>query len=79
MSAEPKPLNRSNCVGPLRYSIRVNAETGTIEAWDWSPDGNILAYFAGDRLWLKAGNQPAASVAAFTKQGGRGGGEEQVR
>jgi len=52
----------------------VSTETGTIEAWDWSPDGNTLAYFAGDRLWLKAGNQPAASVAAFTKQGGRGGG-----
>jgi Tol biopolymer transport system component len=51
-----------------------SAETGTIEAWDWSPDGKTLAYIAGDQLWLKAGNQPAASVASFKKQGGRGGG-----
>jgi Tol biopolymer transport system component len=52
----------------------VSAETGTIEAWDWSPNGTTLAYFAGDQLWLKAGSQPAASVASFKKQLGRGGG-----
>jgi len=51
----------------------VSSETGTIEAWDWSPDGNTLAYLA-DHLWLKLGNQPAASVGSFTGQGGRGGG-----
>jgi hypothetical protein len=50
------------------------AQTGTFEAWDWSPDGRTLAYFAGDKLWLKVGNQPAASVGSFVKQGGRGGG-----
>jgi hypothetical protein len=52
----------------------VNADTGSIEAWDWSPDGNTMAYLAGDQLWLKVGTQAAASVASFKKQGGRGGG-----
>ncbi len=66
-------LVRTNVLDQVTRTL-VSTETGTIEAWDWSPDGNTLAYFAGDRLWLKAGNQPAASVAAFTKQGGRGGG-----
>jgi hypothetical protein len=56
-----------------------SAQTGTFEAWDWSPDGKTLAYFAGDQLWLKAGNQPAASVSSFKKQGGRGGGwDDQI-
>jgi hypothetical protein len=66
-------LVRTNVMDQVTRTF-VSAETGTIEAWDWSPDGNTLAYFAGDQLWLKAGNQPAASIASFKKQGGRGGG-----
>jgi len=66
-------LVRTNVLDQVTRTF-VSAETGTVEAWDWSPAGNTLAYFAGDHLWLKAGNQPAASIAAFTKQGGRGGG-----
>jgi hypothetical protein len=50
------------------------AASGTIEAWDWSPDGKTLAYFAGGQLWLKTGNQSAAPIASFQGQGGRGGG-----
>jgi hypothetical protein len=66
-------LVRTNVMNQVTRSF-VSAEIGPIEAWDWSPDGNTLAYFAGGRLWLKAGNQPAASLASFTGQGGRGGG-----
>jgi len=50
------------------------SETGTIDAWDWSPDGKTLAYFAGDQLWLKLGDQAATLVASYKSQPGRGGG-----
>lgn len=66
-------LVRANVTDQVTRTF-VSAETGTIEAWDWSRDGTTLAYFAGDQLWLQAGNQPAASVGSFKRQGGRGGG-----
>jgi Tol biopolymer transport system component len=50
------------------------AQTGNIDAWDWSPDGKTLAYFAEGQLWLKVGNQAAASIASYKSQPGRGGG-----
>ncbi len=71
-------LARTNVMDQATRTF-VSAENGTIETWDWSPDGNSLAYFAGDQLWLKAGNQTAVSVASFKKQGGRGGGwDDQI-
>jgi Tol biopolymer transport system component len=43
------------------------------EAWNWGPDGKTLAYFAGSRLFLKVGDQPANVVGSYKFPGGRGG------
>jgi hypothetical protein len=48
--------------------------TKGVELWDWSRDGNTLAYFADGQLWLKHQGQAAASLASYKLQGGRGGG-----
>lgn len=68
--------------GPSVNLVRTNVTThvtetflpGGAELWDWSRDGNALAYFTAGQLWLKHQGKQAVSLASYKMQPGRGGG-----